>query len=264
MDKENATKNVRRRSDTGRHKTGHSKSNVRRSALETGSRTKSSRTGMKNVKLHGSTGTTARTSGTARSGKSRKKAPNIQIPGRMIAGAAVIIVLLLVIVFAVRGCGVNHKTPDGVVKALIEAYDKGKESRIRNCYGVKTADENLQQEIDATVKYFKAHNPSSIEISQCDSIYKDGKNTYMYITYNLVLENGQSYPCISTYMVQQKDDNKYYILSPADITDDMSKQAAAKYALFMKTDAYKTYATEYDKFIKKNPGYEEKIASKLK
>ena len=33
---------------------------------------------------------------------------------------------------------------------------------------------------------------------------------------------------------------------------------------FMNTQAYKDYTTAYDKFIKKNPGYEEKIAAKLK
>ena len=31
----------------------------------------------------------------------------------------------------------------------------------------------------------------------------------------------------------------------------------------MKSDAYQEYTVAYDKFIKKNPGYEEKIASKL-
>ena len=65
-------------------------------------------------------------------------------------------------------------------------------------------------------------------------------------------------------MTQKKDDGKYYILMSSDITEDMNKQAAEKYALFMKTDAYKTYSTAYEKFIKKNPGYEDKIAAKLK
>ena len=83
-------------------------------------------------------------------------------------------------------------------------------------------------------------------------------------TYELVLKNGQSYPCISTYMVQKKDDGKYYVMMPSEITDDLSKQAATKYADFMNTQAYKDYTTAYDKFIKKNPGYEEKIAAKLK
>ena len=172
--------------------------------------------------------------------------------------------MLLVIIFAVKSCGISHKTPEGVVRGLIESYSSGNEKKIRNCYGVKTADENLQQEIDATVKYFEAHNTEKIEITDCNSIYSSGQYTYMYITYNLVQKDGQSYPCISTYMTQKKDDGKYYILMSSDITEDMNKQAAEKYALFMKTDAYKTYSTAYEKFIKKNPGYEDKIAAKLK
>ena len=56
----------------------------------------------------------------------------------------------------------------------------------------------------------------------------------------------------------------YQYLYGAEITDDMSKQAATKYAEFMNTQAYKDYTTAYDKFIKKNPGYEEQIAAKLK
>lgn len=84
----------------------------------------------------------------------------------------------------------------------------------------------------------------------------------MYIIYHMVLENKQEYPCISTYMVQ-KEDKKYYVLPPAKITDEMSKTAASEYAKFMTTDAYKTYTKDYETFIKKNPGYEEKIAGKL-
>ena len=43
----------------------------------------------------------------------------------------------------------------------------------------------------------------------------------------------------------------------------MNQQAADDYAKFMTTDAYKNYAKDYDTFIKKNPGYEEKIAGKI-
>ena len=35
------------------------------------------------------------------------------------------------------------------------------------------------------------------------------------------------------------------------------------YAKFMTADSYKTYTKAYNVFIKKNPGYEEKIANKL-
>ena len=147
---------------------------------------------------------------------------------------------------------------------MIESYTGGNESKVKKCYGVSKADDTLQQEMDATVKYFSAFEAEKTEITQCDKIYQNGNYTYMYITYDLVLKNGQSYPCISTYMVQKKDDGKYYVMMPSEITDDLSKQAATKYADFMNTQAYKDYTTAYDKFIKKNPGYEEKIAAKLK
>lgn len=168
------------------------------------------------------------------------------------------------IVFAARGCGVSHKTPEKVVRTLVEAYTSGSESKAKKCYGVSKADDNLQQEMDATVNYYKAFAADKTEITQCGQIYQNGKITYMYVIYDLVLKNGQSYPCISTYMVQKKDDGKYYVMTPSEITDDMSKQAATKYAEFMNTQAYKDYTTAYDKFIKKNPGYEEQIAAKLK
>lgn len=211
-------------------------------------------------KVNGSSKSTSpRTSRSKKKSGSRK----MDIPVQYIAGGAVVVVLLIVIIFAVKSCGVSHKTPERVVKALIESYESGNEKKVKKCYGVDKVDDNLQAEIDATIKYFAAHSPQKIQINKCDKISQDGNYAYIYITYDLVLKNGQSYPCISTYMTQKKDDGKYYILAPSDITNDINKQAAEKYALFMKTDAYQEYTVAYDKFIKKNPGYEEKIASKL-
>lgn len=211
-------------------------------------------------KVNGSSKSTSpRTSRSKKKSRSRK----MDIPVQYIAGGAVLVVLLIVIIFAVKSCGVSHKTPERVVKALIESYESGNEKKVKKCYGVDKVDDNLQAEIDATIKYFAAHSPQKIQINKCDKISQDGNYAYIYITYDLVLKNGQSYPCISTYMTQKKDDGKYYILAPSEITNDINKQAAEKYALFMKTDAYQEYTVAYDKFIKKNPGYEEKIASKL-
>ena len=61
----------------------------------------------------------------------------------------------------------------------------------------------------------------------------------------------------------KKDGSKYYVMAPSEITDDLRKQAAADYAKFMTTDSYKSYTKAYNVFVKKNPGYEEKIADKL-
>lgn len=242
MDKENAATNVRRRS--GSSASGRSKSASARRKTQT--RRKTSGTRRK----------TSRGSDIA--------AVIARLPKSVLAGAAALIVLIIIIVFAAKGCGVSHKTPERVVRTLIESYTGGNEKKVKKCYGVSKADDTLQQEMDATVKYFSAFEAEKTEITQCDKIYQNGNYTYMYITYELVLKNGQSYPCVSTYMVQKKDNGKYYVMTPSEITDDLSKQAATKYADFMNTQAYKDYTTAYDKFIKKNPGYEEKIAAKLK
>lgn len=178
-------------------------------------------------------------------------------------GLALVVVFLLII-FGMKSCsGVSHKAPESVVKSLIKAYGKGKENKVKDCYGVgEDTEQALQQEIDATIQYFKAHNTKKTEILNCDILSKDEQYAYVYINYQLVLENEQAYPCISTYMTCKKD-GKYYILPSSQITDEMRKQAAADYAKFMTTNIYKNYVKEYETFIKKNPGYEDKIAGKL-
>jgi hypothetical protein len=180
----------------------------------------------------------------------------------LFAGVAVVIVLILILV-GVRGCGVSHKTPEGVAEALVKAGVEGKESAMKDCYGAKkNTPEDLQAEIDATIKYYKAHNVKSLKIENCDVLSEDQNYTYVYVVYNLVLENSQEYPCVTTYMVE-KDGKKYYVLPASEITDEMNQQAAVDYAKFMTTDIYKNYTKAYDTFIKKNPGYEDKIAGKL-
>lgn len=186
----------------------------------------------------------------------------IQYKKVLIIAAGTVLILLLLI-FGFRGCGVSHKSPEGVVKSLVKAYSEGKESKIKDCYGAgKDTDEALQQEIDATIKYIKAHNSKKVEIGECDVLSEDKDYAYTYITYDLILDNDQSYPCISTYMTGKKD-GKYYVLGPSEITDDMRQQAASDYAKFMTTNTYKDYTRNYETFTKKNPGYEDKIASKL-
>lgn len=50
-------------------------------------------------------------------------------------GVRLLLVCLMFIVVA-SGCGVSHKSPEGVVKSLIKAYDKEKEKTILECYGI--------------------------------------------------------------------------------------------------------------------------------
>ena len=61
---------------------------------------------------------------------------------------------------------------------------------------------------------FAAHNPTKVKVEQCDILSENGDYTYVYIIYNLVLENDQEYPCVGTYMTEKKD-GKYYVMSPS-------------------------------------------------
>ena len=172
--------------------------------------------------------------------------------------------VLVLLTLCAAGCGgVSHKSPEKVTEELIQSYVDGKEKKVKDCYNQKDNTEaDLQTEITATFKYFEAHNPKKVSVQKCDSLLENDKYTYVYITYNLILEDDQEYPCVGTYMTGKKDKD-YYIMAPSQITDDMRSEAAAAYAKFMKTDTYKTYSKEYDTFIKKNPGYEDKISEKI-
>lgn len=175
----------------------------------------------------------------------------------------IILGIVMAIAMAMSGCGVNQKSPEGVVESLIKEYVNGSEKKVKKCYSSgNEASELLQTEIDATIKYFAAHNPTKVKIEKCDKLSENDKYTYVYIFYNLVLENEQEYPCVGTYMVE-KQGKKYYVMSPSEITDELRNQAATDYAEFMTMDAYKSYTKAYNVFMKKNPGYEEKIANKL-
>ena len=180
----------------------------------------------------------------------------------LIAGGGIFL-LIIVIIFGVKGCGVSHGSPESVVKELIKAYGNGKANRAKSCYKASEGNEEiLQKEIDATIRYFEAHKPKKVTIDRCGVLSESKGYTYVYIIYSMELENGQIYPSISTYMTGMED-KKYYVYPPSDVTEEMSQKAAADYAKFMTTDIYKDYVTAYETFIKKNPGYEDRIAGKL-
>ena len=180
-----------------------------------------------------------------------------------VATLAGIILILLVIILAVRGCGeISHRTPEGLVEGYIKAAVAGKDKKMQECYGTDKISDEAKTEISSTVKYFQAHGAKDVNIDSCDAISESKNYTYVYIRYNLVLQNDQEYPCISTYLVKVQD-KKYYLYSPAEISDEISQQAAADYQKFMTTKTYTDYTKAYEVFLKKNPGYEDKIASKL-
>ena len=180
-----------------------------------------------------------------------------------VATLAGVILILLVIILAARGCGgISHRTPEGFVESYIKAAVEGKDKKMQECYGADKISDEAKTEISSTVKYFQAHGAKDVNIDSCEAISESKNYTYVYIRYNLVLQNDQEYPCISTYLVKVQD-KKYYLYSPAEISDEISQQAAADYQKFMTTKTYTDYTKAYEVFLKKNPGYEDKIASKL-
>ena len=176
-----------------------------------------------------------------------------------------IVGVTVLLIFSMTGCGgVSHKSPEKVTEELINAYANGKEKKVKAFNDYLKKEENLKkfQRIFPIIATTSISAHKMVNIQECDIISENDKYTYVYITYNMVLEDDQEYPCIGTYMIGKKD-KSYYILPPSQITDDMRTQAATDYADFMTKDVYKDYAKAYEKFIKKNPGYEDKISGKI-
>ena len=184
---------------------------------------------------------------------------------RRIMMGIVCLALIIAVVVGIRGCqgGIKNGSSTQVVRSLIQAYEKKQENKIKACYGQKeAADESLMQEMQTKLRFLQAQNPKEIKILSCDVLGEAQDYTGVYIQYNIVLENEQEYPCLETYLVRQNE-KIYEILSPAEITEDMSLQTADWYVKFMTTDIYKNFMKEYNTFSKKNPGYEERISEIL-
>ena len=146
---------------------------------------------------------------------------------------------------------------------MIQAYEKKQEAKIKACYGENEGmDESLSQEMQTKLRFLQVQNLKEIKVVSSDVLGETEGYTGVYIQYNLVLENEQEYPCLEIYLVKQND-KEFEILAPSEITEEMSSEAAAWYAKFMTTDIYKNFMKEYNAFIKKNPGYEERITETL-
>ena len=69
----------------------------------------------------------------SKSRKRRRKSAFILNSNYILAGGAVLLLIFLIIL-GVKGCGGSHKTPEGVVEALIKAGVEGKEKDMKKCY----------------------------------------------------------------------------------------------------------------------------------
>ena len=194
-----------------------------------------------------------------RPGKKRRK-----ILWYHIAELILMVGLIVLLFVSLAGCRVSYSSPKGVVKSLINAYEDDNQRRIKACYGQKKeATEDLRELIDSQTAYLKAHNMKGIKIKDCDTLFEEGNTAYVYIIYDLELnEDMDDYPCLSTYITQKKG-RRYAVLSPSEITDNLSEVAEVSFRKFMTTDIYRDYMRDYNTFVKKNPGYETRIAQKL-
>ena len=193
----------------------------------------------------------------------RKSKIGISGSSLRLVGAVSIVVVLFILFSALSGCGVSHGSPEKVVTSLMKAYGKGNEKLIKECYGQKKeVDAGLQAEINATFSYLKAHGTTKINVEKAETLAQQGDTAYAYVLYDLVLENGQLYPCLTSYLTR-KEGRKHFIIPPSEITEEMQSMATLAFEKFMSTKTYKDFSMEYNTFIKKNPGYEDKIAAKL-
>ena len=99
-----------------------------------------------------------------------------------VATLAGIILILLVIILAVRGCGgISHRTPEGFMEGYIKAAVAGKDKKMQECYGTDKISDEAKTEISSTVKYFQAHGAKDVNIDSCDAISESKNYTYVYI-----------------------------------------------------------------------------------
>ena len=70
-----------------------------------------------------------------------------------VATLAGIILILLVIILAARGCGgISHRTPEGLMEGYIKAAVAGKDKKMQECYGTDKISDEAKTEISSTVK----------------------------------------------------------------------------------------------------------------
>lgn len=186
--------------------------------------------------------------------------------------------LFLMTAVLLSGCGVqtSHKSPDGVVKSIVNAYQYGKEDAVKKCYGIgkkDKLDDTTKEEIDYNIKFFKAHQAKNVRFVKCKSLGSFNGFELVYVIYNFEIkkeadkkENKKAEtleaPAISLYFVNKKD-KKYYVVPTKDITAEMGEISKTEYSKFVKTDDFIKYQSDYDKFIKANPSYEQDISEQL-
>ena len=174
------------------------------------------------------------------------------------------------VILSLSGCGmkVSTKSPEHVMKSVLEAYQKENKEAARKCFGLdpdKKGDDAIETEISYHMNQFKLYQPVDIEYTKCETLGEFNGYELVYAIYELEhkKENEKKsetiqIPGLSLSFVKEKEKD-YYIVPAKDVTEDMSKISAEEFAKFTKTEEYKTYKKSFDKFIRENPEFEKII-----
>lgn len=181
----------------------------------------------------------------------------------------VLLLGITVIFLMAAGCGnkVSNKSPESVVKSLIQSYHNQDQKAVKKCFGIaedKDCGEEIQKEIDYHMNCFKARNAKKVSFEKAKSICEAEGYKLVYAWYNYEVKDSKlKVPSISFYYVKEKDE-KYYVVPAKDVTQKMSEASRKEYNEFVQTDEYKKYEDAYKEFIEENPKYEENLEDSFK
>lgn len=182
-----------------------------------------------------------------------------------------VVFLFVFALAALSGCGVkvSNKTPEAVVKSLISAYQGQDQKAVKKCFGLKPDEEGAKEiktEMEYNLKVFEAYDAEEVSFEKAESLGEFDGKYLVYVCYNYQIEEQkekQKVPALSFYFVEKKD-KKYYVVPAMNVTDKMTKISGKEYDKFTKTETYIQYDKAYQRFIRKNPKYENKLENRFK
>lgn len=132
--------------------------------------------------------------------------------------------IAMLFILTMTGCGVNHKSPEGVVEALIKEYVAGSEKKVKSCYVQQDKEDDvLQKEITATLKYFQVHEASEVNIKECETLAEKEDYVYVYVIYNLVLKDKGKVTAAIAKEFAESEFEKYRVIQDSLYESDFDK-----------------------------------------